>query len=50
MEKVDDVSYPYTYSSSDDVQHTFFECARRIAESILLEQEIGSITPENIVE
>uniref|UniRef100_T1I5J5 Uncharacterized protein n=1 Tax=Rhodnius prolixus TaxID=13249 RepID=T1I5J5_RHOPR len=50
MGKVGDLSCVFGDSDLDDAHHTFFLCDRWVPERESLEQEIGRITPENIVE
>ncbi|XP_046817494.1 uncharacterized protein LOC124423613 [Vespa crabro] len=50
MRKVADGNCPYGESTVDDARHTFFICARWTAERFSLEQELGDISPEDIVE
>ncbi|XP_046829262.1 uncharacterized protein LOC124428802 [Vespa crabro] len=50
MRKVTDGNCPYGDSTVDDTHHTFFICARWSVERFALEQELGDISPENIVE
>lgn len=50
MGKVADVVCSYGDFAVDDAKHTFFECVRWTIERDSLEQNLGSITPENIVD
>ncbi|XP_035737494.1 uncharacterized protein LOC118448396 [Vespa mandarinia] len=50
MRKVTDGNCPYGDSTVDDALHTFFKCVRWSVERLALEQDLGKISPDNIVE
>lgn len=45
-----DGNCPYGDSNVDDARHTIFECDRWRDERLALEQNLGDISPDNIVE
>lgn len=50
MGKVDSPACPYNDASHDDAHHTFFHCRRWNEQRRVLEEELGEITPENVIE
>ena len=50
MRKVGSPTCLYCGAKKDDVEHTFFDCDRRSADRRLLENAVGSISPESIVQ
>ena len=50
MGKVIDPGCIYCEEKSEDAKHTFFHCIKWQDQRIILIEQIGEITPDNIVE